>query len=36
MDAVSSKLLAAQVKAEALFAEVVQLGLVSAGNLKAY
>ena len=35
MDAVSSELLAAQLKAEALFAEVVQLGLVSAGKLES-
>ena len=35
MDAVSSKLLTAQVKAEALFAEVVHLGLVSAGKLES-
>ncbi len=35
MDAVSSELLAAQVKAEALFAQVVDLGLVSAGKLES-
>jgi Xaa-Pro dipeptidase len=35
MDAVSSELLAAQVKAEALFAEVVDRGLVSAGKLES-
>jgi Xaa-Pro aminopeptidase len=35
MDAVSSELLAAQIKAEALFAEVVDRGLVSAGKLES-
>jgi Xaa-Pro dipeptidase len=35
MDAVSRELLAAQVKAEALFAEVVDRGLVSAGKLES-
>ncbi len=35
MDAVSGELLAAQLKAEALFAEVVDLGLVSAGKLES-
>jgi Xaa-Pro dipeptidase len=35
MDAVSRELLAAQVKAEALFAEVVDCGLVSAGKLES-
>ncbi len=35
MDAVSRELLAAQMKAEALFAEVVDLGLVSAGKLES-
>jgi Xaa-Pro dipeptidase len=35
MDAVSSELLAAQLKAEALFAEVVDRGLVSAGKLES-
>jgi Xaa-Pro aminopeptidase len=35
MDAVSSELLAAQLKAEALFAEVVNRGLVSAGKLES-
>jgi Xaa-Pro aminopeptidase len=35
MDAVSRELLAAQVKAEALFAEVVERGLVSAGKLES-
>ena len=35
MDAVSRELLAAQIKAEALFAEVVDRGLVSAGKLES-
>src|ERR1700729_1500380 len=35
MDAVSTQLLAAQNKAEALFAEVVDRGLVSAGKLES-
>ena len=35
MDAVSNELLAAQIKAEALFAEVVDRGLVSAGKLES-
>jgi Xaa-Pro dipeptidase len=35
MDAVSKHLLAAQIKAEALFAEVVDRGLVSAGKLES-
>jgi Xaa-Pro dipeptidase len=35
MDAVSRQLLAAQIKAEALFAEVVDRGLVSAGKLES-
>src|ERR1700722_3548445 len=35
MDGVSRELLAAQVKAEALFAEVVDRGLVSAGKLES-
>src|SRR5580698_2559327 len=35
MDSVSKELLAAQIKAEALFAEVVDRGLVSAGKLES-
>jgi hypothetical protein len=35
MDAVSKELLEAQIKAEVLFAEVVDRGLVSAGKLES-